>query len=509
MSFRNLFERPPFKKAPEKELLPTEENQEEVQPEKEPLVSKEKAAQILTGVATIASVLGSLNVKAENPKKIDKQTPQTELSAENLSNKKLEAATTYQAKAADFNKFENAKANEGGLTNGGVEKEKMNNGQELVRINFKINFAVDKADIPKDNTAEIAKQFSEFLDNITPENYQQFADADLVFFSACSEEKTNRWGEKGNEALADKRGENGAAILDKVLASQPLAKLNPEQRAVMKNKKIGVEIASTHAQELGVIKITDKVNPETGKNYTDQEVQKLKEANPQEYQKLLEANRVAYFKAEIVNEKIENNLVKLFSKYDRAVLDIDDSPSMRDDEWSMVSDLKNNYSQLKNTKIFIANSSDKFQGMKKFDSRNIETNLNQKYDGSGAERKMATLRELLSNIPLEAGKTIVTSHTDELYQNFTLSELEDIAGMVKSFNNQAAGPKMGKHTLDVVFVRHLQDGKKMMMSLNEVVTKVEKLVKDKEKLEKGKVNYSNRDANPKTINWDPVDNKLY
>lgn len=498
MNFRHLFEKP-IKKVSQSETV----SSETAQSKSSSKMSKEKIATKVYGLGVAALTLGSVQAEAMNsPETEDDKKTKIEASAHNLD-KRLDSPTTYRMSGADFSSVETDRAGEANplKARSWIEKQTKENGQELVRLNFAINFFVDKADISPDDAKEIAAQFSEFLDNIKPENYKRVLESEWVVFSSCSEEQTLNWGEKGNENLAEARGEKAVEILNREKAAHNFSALDAKQASALKNKKINVAIASGHSENLGVTLVTDLDNPDTGEKYTASEVEKMEKDDPEKYEQLKAKNRVAYFKAEIVNEseKAQKDIVKLISQYDRSIFMVDKSGSMRDDLKDLYKEVKNRISSLPGTELLLSNYSDKFEGIKKFNANKIEENFSIDV-GPCREMTIRVLIKLLEQLAADSPvkenlKTIITVHTDEALQLYNYYALEYIANL-----SQKSGT-------DIMFVFYSKPdpkwnnpadpalkGKEVMVSLDDVMKNTANFLKldslsagEKEKIDKAKV----------------------
>ena len=506
MNFRNIFEgHKKINPVSNSELVnPELVNQEPINPEPAntetpiPAVTKEGIANKVLMVGAAAS-LAFGSVEAQNAKKgqSDSFTQKSEINTDNnLSDKRLGSEKTYQASSSDFlasaskgkesllalKNTPSAKNNPSVVEasrSSVIERSSVEAGEELARINFKINFVVDKADIPAGEEKNIANKFSEFLKNINQTNFQQAIEADWSVVSGCSEEPTNKWGDLGNENLALGRGLMAADVIDKTKNNFDYSSLglSLEQGKALQNKKVNVEIVREHPENLGVTYVTDLKNPETGLKYSKEEVDIMKKEDPKKFVELKEGNRVAYFKAEIktpavkeIVKEIPSELLKLISKYKRVVFATDKSESMADKVNKLYAEIKKEANSENDTEYLIVNYSDKLEKIESLDLKNIGKNINN-YNGSSQERAIDALQELINKLPVkEKTETVLAFIGDEALQSFSYAQLEKAEQSAKKAGH------------DIAFVFYLQNGEESILSLKDVMNNaVEYMNLDKSK----------------------------
>ncbi len=213
----------------------------------------------------------------------------------------------------------------------------------LAQLDLSNSYETDKADIPADQAEQIKAQVKLFLSQINEANYHDFMSHDIVMYSSSDQRKTNNWDNPplktnkfvlenkidderrgGNANLAENRGINGAEAVEEginefVKEAKEKYKavpsgLNPERLDGIAEKPIIIKVAdSKSGPEAGITYLTD-LKKDNGKNYTEKEIEKIKQSNPDKYQKLLEECR--YVKVNLMAEgmtmqKIPNIPVEL------------------------------------------------------------------------------------------------------------------------------------------------------------------------------------------------------
>jgi hypothetical protein len=371
-----------------------------------------------------------------------------------------------------------------------LETEVANNF-ELVKIDFDVNYETDKANLAEQPQAEIAEQFATFLNNINQANFPAVQEANWQVVSSCDERPTNVWGEKGNEALATARGEALINLLQADLKKYEFSDLSAEQIASLKNKNIENAIVTVHEDRKGETLITDIINSETNRNYTEAEAQDLKQSNPDKYSSLLAQNRISQFRAEIPVTKLEKMglvsspqpipekaprleniekpdlkaLVKIFPEYKNVILLLDNSPSMQDDKKMLSAEVKEQENNLINTKFYIGHYSDKLQ--KLIPANNTEASqeiLAEIGAGSSHEASVQAPVEAWEKIGADVKlteKTLMLINTDEALQRFSAQDLAALNNLPKN--------------IDVKFVFHLGEGKCLDIPLSVVQSSFDKI----------------------------------
>ncbi len=365
---------------------------------------------------------------------------------------------------------------------------------ELVKMDFDVNYETDKADLAEQYKKEITDQFINFLDNINEDNFDVAIAADWQVFSSCDERQTNAWGEKGNEALAEARGQSVIEILQEILSEYDFESLSDEQIEALKGKVIGNEIASEHSDRVGEKLIIDVINPSTGENYTAEEVKDLKENDPDKYAELLSENRVSEFRAEILVTKLAKlgiipsegmaieprpgelitssklELVRRFSDYKNIILLLDDSPSMRNDKQKLSDEINAQQEDLANVNLFIGHYSDELKSIDKLqNSTGVEDEI-MKNIGSGSNKEhsvqvpIAAWEQVRSEIK-DNEKTLILVNTDEALQQFSAEDLKQLAAL--------------PNNVKVRFAFHLNEDESLEVSLEVVQNQFNQIMEKK------------------------------
>ncbi|MCF7820180.1 MAG: hypothetical protein K9M44_01765 [Candidatus Pacebacteria bacterium] len=268
----------------------------------------------------------------------------------------------------------------------------------------------------------------------------------------------------GNEELSIDRGEALKSILtsedslEKI--SNHLSELglsDDEVDSVLEkftNAKIEIPHSDT-GEEAGVTYITDMENPDTGNNYTAQEVEDMKTNNPDKYNKLLAEARsvkidlsaepdnlhgLSSLDAQIDNQLVIETLEKITPKlseianFQEVLIASDNSPSTIDDNKSMIAqletyfkDLKRSATEYKLESIKVASFSDDMSGVSSYGTQEAEKAFSQLYEhghqGNSNEKAVDAALKLVDKADSEKS-SVCYINTDELLQNLSLNELE-------------------------------------------------------------------------------------
>ncbi|MFA6417310.1 MAG: hypothetical protein WCW61_03915 [Patescibacteria group bacterium] len=371
-----------------------------------------------------------------------------------------------------------------------LEMEVANNF-ELVKIDFDVNYETDKADLAEQSQAEIAEQFTTFLGNINQANFPAAQEANWQVVSSCDERPTNVWGEKGNEALATARGKALINLLQSDLQKYEFSGLSAEQVRALKNKNIENAIVVAHEDRKGETLITDIINPETGHNYTDFEVQKIKKNDPDKYSSLLAQNRISQFRAEIPLAKLEEmglveslpkmpnkaphfeniekpdlkSLVKMFPEYKNVILLFDNSSSMRDDKEMLSQEIEAQQEKLSEIKFYIGHYSNKLQKLIPTDnveaSKEIIADVGYGSDHEASVQAPAAAWDKIGAEIKPEEKTLMLINTDEALQLLSAQDLKVLHNLPDN--------------VELKFVFHLGNGKCLDVPLSVVQNSFDKI----------------------------------
>lgn len=351
---------------------------------------------------------------------------------------------------------------------------------EVVKIDFNVNYETDKADLNEKYEKEVSQQFIDFLNNINEDNLEIAKEANWQVFSSCDERKTNAWGEDGNKALAEARGNSIIQELRKVLADYQFTALSAEESAILKNKEIENKIASEHSDRQGETLITDRINPETHQKYTESEVKSIEQNDPIRYHRLLSENRISEFRAEIPVKKLnlepiekmppkisvtnKIDIVNNFIEYKNVIILLDDSPSMTDNKKELGQEIDAQKDNLKDIDLFIGHYSNKLQTINKVEDIDNAKSEIIKIIGKGNSKELSiqsaieAWNEVSSQIKPN-DKTLMIINTDEALQKVSASDLEKLSSLPGN--------------VAVSFIFHLEGGRELKVSLEAVRTEFE------------------------------------
>lgn len=383
-------------------------------------------------------------------------TDKTEIKSEN-SNNNESSKNTYNAKESDFNNnLDNT------LDDFNIEKSSV--------LDIDQYFEHNQAEINEEGQKEVVKHTLSFFEDmlnekgeIDKEKLRDFLNASVKIKASANE--LQRIG--GNEELAMARGEALKQIIDRNLEniSNELKNIGLDETEIKKItdklNKASIEIPEPKNGEKGVTYITDMENPETGKNYTEEEVNKLKENEPEKYQELLAEARSVKIDLKASNQedisKINpktadlevNNIEEIEERknilkptleemayYQEVLIANDNSPSTSDDNESMVNKIHKNFNDIiRSSKsheienIKVASFSDDLDKVKSYDKdhadKAFEKLYSQKAKGNSFEHAVDAATKFLDEAD-ENKKSLLYINTDEKIQSASLNEIEDL-----------------------------------------------------------------------------------
>ena len=201
--------------------------------------------------------------------------------------------------------------------------------KEVSTLDISQSFETDKADISPADSLAITNQIHNFLDKINNDNVKDFLNTEKVAL-VSSDERATKFGAEDKKAAPTLEGNTplSRARADKIIKitkaafeshNYAKAKFPPDVIKGLKNIKIVPKIP-----DKGYTKITElnKINPETGKAYTEADVEKMK---PNE--KALLLNECRYAKIDFMVES--ETQLKKYDQFDHMYVYIDKSPSSK------------------------------------------------------------------------------------------------------------------------------------------------------------------------------------
>jgi hypothetical protein len=401
-----------------------------------------------------------------------------EMTDENLgSNNNTENDKTYNINESDFEDKEGDKENNKGKERDNNEKENFDIEKTSV-LEIDQNYEHNSAEIDQEGKDKIINHTISFFEDMLNENgeidtekLRDFLSTDVKIKASANE--LQRIG--GNAELAEARGEALKQVIDNNIENitQNLKDLGLEQdnidKIIDKLNQAEIEIPESENGERGVTYITDMENPETGENYTDAEVENLKENNPDKYQKLLaearsvkidlsatseeDINKMESKKLNLEADNVENleerdsNFkpdLKKMAEYQEIIVANDNSGSTQDDNISMVNRIHKNFNDIvkssKDTKIeeikvaSFSNDSDK---VKTYDKDNADKAFERLYSqeakGDSYERAVDAALNILDEADAEKN-SLLYINTDESIQATSLNDMEKLKNKAQEKN---------------------------------------------------------------------------
>lgn len=300
---------------------------------------------------------------------------------------------------------------------------------EFLKIKASNSFETDKADISPEAAAEIQANFNKFLDGVNNENFEDVMSKDWVIKGSSDERATKNW-DGSNENLTVARTDALYKLIKESIMTHKYRadqRLSQEQTMKILTKKIDVSYPQgQEGKENGVTYITDKLNPETGENYTDAEIAKIKKDDPEKYQELLESCRFTNFET-------ESSFFADAKNFDQVHFLIDESGSMATSKIFISNHLR---SMEMNKKINLNLYSDQINPNDiecVSNSEAADKILRLSTEGSFRERQVSSTLALINKIAAEqeakGGKEEKETHkiyvaTDEAIQNTNSAVLE-------------------------------------------------------------------------------------
>ena len=230
---------------------------------------------------------GVVTAKAHETIVKDKVLPGTETKAPDLGGKDPEANKTNNAYKIDS---KNPLLDRSNLGDSKSDHENAKTSIESLKqvstLDILQSFETDKANISKADSLDITNKIHSFLDKINTHNIKDFKEARKII-EVSSDERATKFGAEdkkaaptleNNKFLSEKRAEKGTKIAESAFKTHDYSKSDLPAKDVkeMQNTKIETKIP-----DKGFTKITElnKINPETGKIYTEKDVEGMKTSN--------------------------------------------------------------------------------------------------------------------------------------------------------------------------------------------------------------------------------------
>ena len=296
-------------------------------------------------------------------------------------------------------------------------------------------FVTDKAEISPENQERLAEDFRNFLNTINTNNFKDLISKQWVVKGSSDQRKTNNWS-GSNEELTKARISSVKEVISNTLKSHNFENLNEEEIKAISEKEI-IEKYPFHneeGKENGVTYLSDLINEETGKKYTEKEIENIRKNDNEKYLSLLDRCRYTNF-------EIESNFFEL-ERFDRVHFLIDESGSMEASKHSIAKRLREIES---NKPIELYTYSDLFNPVRLDSCHNNQEAANsivqQVKEGSFRERQVDAIFGLINKLNAESKeyKTGIESQkiylaTDEALQQVSSADLQLLKSLADKSN---------------------------------------------------------------------------
>ena len=319
----------------------------------------------------------------------------------------------------------------------------INKSSEKVEIKIANYFETDKAEISAENSGEISKLVSTYINNLNSKNVDKFINSTPELNVSCDPRNTNSY-ENGNLGLAKARAEETQRVIKEILSRFDFSKtdLTPDQVSnVIKtfgNLKFNIP-------ENGVIDYHKVLNPETNKAFTDNEwgeLQKNKDKLHEVYKtmRFVNLDLVVLFDKNTKEEippsiKIETGGKPFdFQGYKKVMLLVDKSPSMVSHKKELIKNLLDNTKEdIETSVIGYTNKADTA-----FKASNLEDAANtireMKFINEDRELAIDATIQALEKADLSSEKGVAYIITDEELQAVSREKLEKLDSLSKNKN---------------------------------------------------------------------------
>lgn len=408
----------------------------------------------------------SPDAKGAEKKEIDLLNQNKNIESSSEDGKSIDDANTYQADAKDFESNEKKLADARELD---IEMFDLARFSQLQLSNY---YETDSDFIPEHNKQEIINQFTRFLDNINADNFQEIAETDFEIFGSSDERLTNNW-EGSNEKLTKARIAAAEEIFRSVLDNYDFGnRLNQSQVDEIKNKEFKAQMP-----EGGVTYLLDLINPNTGKNYSEEEISSLSEEDRLELLKdcrRVDANFLAKKPAlesieisplpavEIPASRIDNlkNTLNNWNDYYAVAVVFDVSPST-EQSYKYLADLSIQQPDVKNTKISFGTFSNSLESFVQVDNLEQMRDLINGLERNGSHQELAlhAAMEALDQMRVRVGQKMkLIIATDEPLQGLSYQLINGLKIKAEQKNCE----------VDFIYAHNRQGGAAQILSLEEL-----------------------------------------
>ena len=370
------------------------------------------------------------------------KTDKMEMSS-NLDGEGDLGGTTFQTEPGDFDQFDSG---DGPDTNG-IKAENINL-ERYSQLKLSNYYQTDLAEIPNESQKVIETQIGQFLSQINANNITDVLASEFKIHGSSDPRPTFNWG-GDNESLTQARIQAAEKIIKNVVASYDFSDngLSDEQIEQLKDKGFTADYP-----EGGVTNITDLINPDTGENYTaddligmsDEEIIELykdcRYVNVDLMAKKIDKiDKIKSLEANLQVDKAMENLKPLgdWDLYDNVYYGVDNSGSMAakasHESAAKIIAANNHLDNTDMTLVIYSNEAHEFQHLDNVNEISKKVNEMPK-DGNSGERVLVAVKDILEKIDANSGSSKIVMSTDESFQRINLESLLEIQSQAEAKN---------------------------------------------------------------------------
>lgn len=383
--------------------------------------------------------------------------------------------------------------------------------KEVSTVDIDQSFKVDKADISDSDAKQIEAAVDHFLDKIDSHNFNDFKDA-VKQIKISSDERATKFGAEdkkaaptleNNKKLSEARGKAATEVLKAAIEKHDFSKSGFSADQIKEIKNTDFKVVTP---EKGYTKITElnKINPETGKAYTDKDVENMKINNKALFEKLTKECR--YAKVDLM---VESDVLQKVVSASESFIFMDDSPSSKSVHNAVAHDLIEQVSKQSDDKakinmVYYSEGIDKVIEGKNV-TQTVETLKVKKDDGAGhVENPFASAAKYLEKVvkndgeKIKKGGEIPKDRVAVIAANEGLQDAKNIFKAIATMEKANIDVKGGRAVLAMY---KPNDPKPMEIKLIDLKNNIEKAVQAKINSTipslTEKVNQSEKDLNAK------------
>ena len=342
-------------------------------------------------------------------------------------------------------------------------ESKVEGDRNVFSLNLTNHFNTDSEKIIETDKAAIEKDVRDFLSLLTPQSAEKILASKISVLGSCDERGTPKW--ETNENLDKARVGETSDFIESIFKDPGATKHLPKDISLQfQHKKVERDIfESKTGPDKGVKYITDLVNPDTGKNFTQEEVGKIKDEAKKSDEgsakllKLYSECRGVIFSVKAINDDLSKikpipgkldlknpvpSVEKWLGGYHNIIIVADNTPSIKDGGGHLPSNIYiakiiSEIKTLDDAKKYYFGSFD--SGGLKMDSFKQVKDLQEvskdikELDGRGDGTKEASLTSAIQAIDkidyIQGEKTVIKILTDEPLQDFSVSKFYKLQRM--------------------------------------------------------------------------------